>query len=65
MYLTVGYGLFGQIVVDNKGVFAIITEKFTHGTTRVRSQVLQGSSIGSGGRHDDCVVDGTWSINQV
>uniref|UniRef100_A0A182SVP3 Uncharacterized protein n=1 Tax=Anopheles maculatus TaxID=74869 RepID=A0A182SVP3_9DIPT len=52
-HLTVGDGLLGQIVVDDQGVLAVVTEVFTHGTARVRRQVLQRGSIRSGGGHDD------------
>merc|ERR1740129_1081004 len=57
-HLSVGDGLFGQIVENNKGVLTVITEKFAHGAARVRSQVLQGSSIRSCVRDFNCVFHG-------
>ena len=54
-HLSVGDGLFGQIVENNKGVLAVVTEKLAHSASRVRSQVLQGSSIRSGGRDDNAI----------
>jgi hypothetical protein len=50
-HLSVGDGLFGQIVENNESVFAVVTEKLAHGAARVWSQVLQGSGIRSGGRN--------------
>ena len=52
-HLAVGDGLLGQVVVDDESVHAVVTEELAHGAARVGSQVLQGSSVGSGGRHDD------------
>ena len=54
-HLSVGDGLFGQIVENDKGVLTVITEEFAHGAARIRSQVLQGSSIRSGGRDDNAI----------
>lgn len=59
LYLTVGNSLLGQIVVDDEGVLAVVTEELSHGAARVGSQVLQGSGVGGGGGHNDGVVDGT------
>ena len=55
-HLSVGDGLFGQIVENNKGVLAVVTEKLAHSAARVRRQVLQRRGVGGGGRHDDAVV---------
>ena len=52
-HLPVSYGLFGQIVKNDESVHTIVTEKFTHGASRVGSQVLQRCSIGSGSRNDN------------
>ena len=52
-HLAVGDGLLGQVVVDDESVHAVVTEELAHGAAGVGSQVLQGSSVGSGGRHDD------------
>ena len=52
-HLSVGHGLLGQVVEDDDGVHAVVSEVLAHGHTRVGGQVLQGSSIGgSGGHHD-------------
>ena len=52
-HLTVGDSLLGQIVEDDEGVHAVVTEELTHGASRVGSQVLQWSSIGGGGRNNN------------
>lgn len=57
-HLTVGNGLLGQIVVDDDGVLAVVTEPLTHGATGERSDVLQRSGLGSGGSNDDGVLHG-------
>ena len=57
-HLTVGDGLLGQIVVDDDGVAAVVTEPLTHGATGEGGQVLQGSSLGGGGGDDDGVLHG-------
>lgn len=57
-HLTVGDSLLGQVVVGDDGVTAIVTEPFTHGTAGERSNVLQGSSLGSGGGNDNGVLHG-------
>ena len=38
-HLTVGNGLLGQIVVDDKSVLAVVTEPLSHGATSERSDV--------------------------
>src|SRR5690606_17160067 len=57
-HLAVGPGLLGQVVVNDQGVFAAITEVFAHRAARVRSQVLHGGRFRSGGGHDDGVFHG-------
>jgi hypothetical protein len=57
-HLTVCNGLLGQIVVDDNGVAAVVTEPFTHGGTGEGSNVLQGGGLGSGGSDDDGVLHG-------
>jgi hypothetical protein len=57
-HLTVSDGLLGQVVVDDDGVAAIVTEPFTHGTTSERSNVLQRGGLGSSGSNDDGVLQG-------
>merc|ERR1739847_212795 len=55
-HLSVGHGLLGQVVEDDDGVHAVVSEVLSHGHTRVGSQVLQGSGIRGGGRHHDGVL---------
>merc|ERR1712087_943158 len=55
-HLPVGHGLLGQVVKDDDGVHAVVSEVLSHGHTRVGSQVLQGSSIGGSGRHNDGIL---------
>ena len=57
-HLTVGNGLLGQIVVDDNGVAAVVTEPLTHGGTGEGSNVLQRGGLGSGGSNDDGVLHG-------
>ena len=57
-HLSVGNGLLRQVIEDDQGVLAVVTEVFTHGGTRERSQVLQGSGVRSGGGDDDRVLHG-------
>ena len=54
-YLTVCPCLFGQVIINDQGIFATIAEIFTHGATGIRSQVLHGGRIRSSGSHNDCV----------
>lgn len=56
--LTKGFYLFGQIVINDESMHAIVSEKLSHSTTRVWSQVLQGSSIGSCRTDNDGVLHG-------
>ncbi|PAV75334.1 hypothetical protein WR25_08915 [Diploscapter pachys] len=56
LYLTVGDGLFGQIVVDDECVFAVVAEELAHGAARIGRQELQWGGIGSRSRHDDGVA---------
>ena len=58
-HLTVGDGLFGEIVEDDEGVLAVVAEELAHGSAGIRRQVLQGSGVGSGGGNHDAV---TWSM---
>jgi hypothetical protein len=56
--LSVGNGLLRQVIEDDQGVLAVVSEVFTHGGTGERSQVLQGSGVGGGGGDDDRVLHG-------
>ena len=55
-HLTVGDGLFGEIVEDDEGVFAVVAEELAHGSAGIRRQVLQGSGVGCGGGNHDAVI---------
>jgi len=57
-YLTVGDGVFGEVVIDNQRVLPLIHEVFTHGTAGVGGEVLHGGAVGGGGTHDDGVLHG-------
>jgi hypothetical protein len=57
-HLTVGNGLLGQIIVDDDGVTAVVTEPLTHGAASEGSNVLQGGGLGGGGSDDDGVLHG-------
>ena len=37
--------LFRQVVVNDEGVFAVVSEVFSHGAAGVGRQVLQGGSV--------------------
>lgn len=50
--------LLGQVIIDDQGVFAVVSEVFTHGAAGVGGQVLQGGSIGGSGRHHNGVLHG-------
>lgn len=57
-HLSVGNGLLRQVIENDQGVLAVVTEVFTHGGTRERSQVLQRSGVRGGGGDDDRVLHG-------
>jgi hypothetical protein len=57
-HLTVGNGLLGQIVVDDDGVTAVVTEPLTHSATGERSDVLERGGLGGGGSDDNGVLHG-------
>ncbi len=50
--------MLGEIVINDQGVFAAVTEVLAHGAAGERGQELHGSRIGSGGRHDHGVFHG-------
>jgi hypothetical protein len=56
--LSVGDGLLGKIVVDDEGVFAVVSEEFSNGATTVWGQELKGGGIRSCGGDDDGVFHG-------
>ena len=55
-HLTVSDSLLGQVVVDNQGVLAVVTEPLAHGATREGSEVLQRRGLGSGSGDNDGVL---------
>ena len=57
-HLTVRDGLLGQVIKDDEGVLAIVTEPLSHGGTREGGEVLQRSSLGGSGGDDDRVLHG-------
>jgi len=57
-HLTVGDSLLGEIVVDDEGVLAVVTEVLSHGGTGVGGEELKGGGLGGGGGHDDGVLHG-------
>lgn len=50
--------LLGQIIIDDEGMFAVVSEILSHGAAGVGSQVLQRSGIRSSSRHHDGVLHG-------
>merc|ERR1712079_171445 len=62
-HLSVGHGLLGQVVEDDDGVHAVVSEVLSHGHARVGGQVLQGSGVRGSGGHNDGVLHGI-SIGQ-
>src|SRR5882762_2096141 len=52
-HLAIGHRLFRQIVVDDDGVHAVVSEVFAHGAAGERRDVLHRRRVGSGGRDDD------------
>lgn len=57
-HLTVGNSLLGQIVEDDDGVLAVVTEPLTHGGGSERSDVLERSGLGGSGGNNDGVLHG-------
>ena len=55
-HLTIGNGLLRQIVIENDGMHAIVTEVFAHGAARIGCQELHRRRIGSGGRDNDGIL---------
>jgi len=57
-HLTVGDGLLGQIVKDDQGVLAVVTEVLSDSASREGSEVLKRGGLGGGGSDDDGVLHG-------
>ena len=60
--MSVSDGLFGEIIVEDDGVFTVVTEPFSHGATRVWSKVLKWCGVSSGGNDNNGVFHGTGSL---
>ena len=56
--MSVSNSLFGEIIIKDDSVSAVISEPFTHGATRVWSKVLKWGGVGGGGNDDDGVFHG-------
>merc|ERR1719468_400394 len=63
-HLTVSNGLLGQVVEDDDSVHTVVSEVFTHSAARVRGQILQGSGIRGGSRHNNRVLHSV-SVSQT
>ena len=57
-HLSVSDGLLGQIVVDDEGVHAVVTEELTDGTSSIGGNELEGCGVGGGGSDDNGVPEG-------
>ena len=56
-HLTVSDSLLGEIVVDDEGVLAVVTEVLANSATRVWGQELEWSGLRSGSGNDDGVLE--------
>ena len=56
--MSVGNGLLGQVVVDDQGVLAVVSEPLSHGATGERSKVLERGGLGGSGGDDNRVLEG-------
>ncbi len=54
-HLAVGNSLFGQVIVNDEAVHAVVAEVFPHGAARVGREVLQRRRFGRGCGNDDGV----------
>jgi len=57
-HLSVGNSLLGKIVIDDKGVHAVVSEEFSEGTSRVGGDELEGGGIGGSGGDNNGVLEG-------
>ena len=55
-HLTVGDGLFGEIVIDDESVLGVVTEELTDGASRVRGQELERCGVTGGSGNNDGVL---------
>jgi len=58
-HLTISDGLLGKILVDDEGMFAVITEILTNSATRIGGQILDWGGFGGGSGNHDGVFHGT------
>ena len=58
-HLAIGGGLFGEIIVNDQRMPLAVAEILTHGTTRIRGNILQRSRVAGTSRHDGGVFHGT------
>jgi hypothetical protein len=58
-HLPVSNSLLGEIVIDDQGMLSVVSEVFSNGASRVRSQELKRSSLGSGSSDNTRVVHGS------
>jgi hypothetical protein len=56
-HLSVGDGLLGQIVIDDKGVHAVVSEELSESTSGVGGDELEGSGIGGSGGNNDGILE--------
>jgi len=56
-HLTVSNSLLGEIVVDDEGVLAVVTEVLANSASGVWGQELEWSGLGSGSGNDDGVLE--------
>ena len=63
--LTVGNGLLGEIVIDDKAVTTAVHEVLTAGDTGVGGQELETGGLGGGGSHDGGVLEGTVGVEET
>jgi len=54
-HLSVSNGLFGKIIVHDQSVSSVVSEPFSHGASRVWSEVLKWGSVSSGGDDNNAV----------
>ena len=55
-HLSVGDGLLGEIVIDDKSVLGVVTEVLADGASGVRGQELERGGVGGGGSDDNRVL---------
>lgn len=58
-HLSIGNSLFGQVIIDDKSVFAIVSEVLSDGTAGVGCQELKWGSIRGSSGDDESVVHGS------